>query len=308
MPTAVLERPAVDLYPSRVENEPRFLERQDPVVYGSAADGPLDAEELKFYEANGYLAFEQLFSESELQPYINELKRLQNDEATKNSDHTITELNSGEVRSIFAVDRHNEVLRKICHHPRLVGIARQLLGSEVYIHQSRINYKPGFKGKEFYWHSDFETWHVEDGMPRMRAVSCSLSLTPNTPNNGPLMVIPGSHKTFLSCVGETPEDHYKHSLKKQEYGVPDEASLTKMVEDGGIVAPIGPAGSVTFFECNIMHGSNSNITPAPRSNIFMVFNSVENTLCEPFCGLKPRPDFIAQREDYSPISYRPESR
>jgi ectoine hydroxylase len=308
MSTAVLEKPIIDLYPSRVESEPRFLERRDPVVYGGAEDGPLDAETLKFYEENGYLSFEQLFSESELAPYIGELKRLQNDEVTKASEQTITELNSGEVRSIFAVDAHNEVLRQICHHPRLVGIARQLLGSEIYIHQSRINYKPGFKGKEFYWHSDFETWHVEDGMPRMRAVSCSLSLTPNTPNNGPLMVIPGSHKKFLSCVGETPEDHYKHSLKKQEYGVPDEESLTKMAHEGGIIAPTGPAGSVTFFECNLMHGSNSNITPDARSNVFMVFNSVENTLQEPFCGLNPRPDFIAQREDYAPIPYTPESR
>src|SRR3546814_19751740 len=72
-----------------------------------------------------------------------------------------------------------------------------------YIHQSRLNYKPGFKGKEFYWHSDFETWHVEDGMPRMRALSMSVLLAENTPHNGPLMLIPGSHQSFLTCVGET---------------------------------------------------------------------------------------------------------
>src|SRR3546814_10756649 len=44
---------------------------------------------------------------------------------------------------------------------------------------SRLNYKPGFKGKEFYWHSDFETWHVEDGMPQMRALSMSILLAEN---------------------------------------------------------------------------------------------------------------------------------
>lgn len=308
MSTATLEKTTTDLYPSRIESKPQFLERQDPVVHGDAESGPLSAEKLKEYEENGFLTFESLFSAEELAPYIAELKRLQEKEAGSTSDHTITELGSGEVRSIFAVEEHNELLRKICHHPRLVGIARQLLGGDVYIHQSRINFKPGFRGKEFYWHSDFETWHVEDGMPRMRAVSCSLSLTPNTEHNGPLMVIPGSHKKFLSCVGETPEDHYKDSLKKQEYGVPDEESLTKMAEEGGIVAPKGPAGSVTFFECNIMHGSNSNITPSPRSNIFMVFNSIENTLVEPFCGLKPRPEFIAKREGIEPIPYQPEER
>ncbi len=308
MSATVLEEPIYDLYPSRTESEPHLLERRDPVVYGSAYDGPLSESELDFYEINGFLAFDQLFTESELLPYVEELEKLRSDETTQNAEHTITEPGSGEVRSIFAVEAHNAILRRICHHPRLVSIARQLLGSEVYIHQSRINFKPGFKGKEFYWHSDFETWHVEDGMPHMRAVSCSLSLTPNTPHNGPLMVIPGSHKRFLSCVGQTPEDHYKHSLKKQEYGVPDRISLAQMVEEGGIVAPTGLAGSVTFFECNIMHGSNSNITPHPRSNIFMVFNSVENTLQAPFCGLKPRPDFIAQRDNFEPIPYQQEAK
>jgi ectoine hydroxylase len=135
----------------------------------------------------------------------------------------------------------------------------------------------------------------------MRALSCSISLTPNTVNNGPLLVIPGSHKHFLACVGETPENHYKQSLRRQEYGVPDDTGLTRMVEDGGIEACTGGAGMVTFFDCNIMHGSNSNITPMPRSNVFIVFNSVENALVDPFCGLSPRPQFIANRRDFAPI-------
>ncbi len=85
-----------------------------------------------------------------------------------------------------------------------------------------------------------------------------------------------------------------------EVGVPDDASLRKLVEAGGIAAPTGPAGSVTFFDCNLMHGSNSNITPLPRSNVFVVYNSVHNRPVQPFCGLAPRPNFIAEREDFSP--------
>ena len=112
-------------------------------------------------------------------------------------------------------------------------------------------------------------------MPRMRAVSCSISLTDSSPHNGPLLLIPGSHQEFLACVGKTPENHYQASLKKQEYGVPDDESLATMVERGGIEAATGNAGSVTFFECNVMHGSSSNITPWPRSNCVIVFNSVE---------------------------------
>lgn len=45
-----------------------------------------------------------------------------------------------------------------------------------------------------------------------------------------------------------------------------------------------------------MHGSNSNITPMPRSNIFMVYNSVENKLVQPYSGQQARPNYIANRD------------
>jgi ectoine hydroxylase len=293
-----------DVYPSRLAETPSISERQDPVVYGdlaTIAGEPLSLAELQSYEANGYLAFPAFFAEDELRPYQEELTRLWKRDDIKTWPEVITEPGSDEVRSIFYLHHTNEVLRRLLHDRRLVAIVTQLLGSEVYVHQSRINYKRGFDGKEFYWHSDFETWHVEDGMPRMRAISCSISLTENNEHNGPLMVIPGSHKAYVTCVGETPADHYKASLKKQEYGVPDHDSMRRLVAEGGIVAPKGPAGSVTLFESNIMHGSNSNITPWARSNIFCVYNSVENTLVEPFSGQPPRPEFIATRQDCTPI-------
>lgn len=290
-----------DRYPSRHAPEARISPRLDPVVHGKPGDGPLTQQQLLFYEDNGYLGFDALLSEADITAALQELQKLRQDEAVKDADEAVIEPGSRELRSIFAVHRSSEVLRRLCRHPKLVAIARQLLGGEVYIHQSRVNYKGGFRGREFYWHSDFETWHVEDGVPAMRMVSCSVSLTANTPHNGPLMLIPGSHQRFVSCVGATPDNHYKASLRRQEVGVPDDESLTRLVNDFGITAPTGLAGAVTFFECNVMHGSNSNITPLPRSNIFVVYNSVHNTPVAPFCGLAPRPNFIAERQDFTPL-------
>jgi len=288
----------VDRYPSRTRQTPSVTARLDPVVYGTVSSGPLDEQALKLYSENGFLHFDSLLDADELAVYLNELGRLCADPSIKDSPEAVIEPDSGELRSIFAVHEVSTVMRSLCGHPKLVAIAKQLLGSDVYLHQSRINYKGGFHGKEFFWHSDFETWHVEDGLPAMRAVSCSISLTPNTPHNGPLMLIPGSHHRFIACVGKTPEDHYQSSLRRQEVGVPDEKNLTKLFEDFGVVAPTGPVGSVTFFECNVMHGSNSNITPLPRSNVFVVYNSVDNKPLEPFCGLAARPNFIAERKNF----------
>ncbi len=287
-----------DPYRTRAGGGVQLLQRQDPVLHGgrgASPDGVVSAAQVEGYERDGYLSLPSFFSGEELADLAGERDRLLSDPSLRGRPELIVEPQSQAIRSIFAVHRSSPVYSQLAVHPRLLDVARHLLGSDVYIHQSRINYKPGFVGKEFYWHSDFETWHSEDGMPRMRALSCSISLTENNEHNGPLMVMPGSHRTFVNCPGETPEDNFKQSLRRQEAGTPDPASLEKLAAEGGIVSAKGPAGSVLFFECNLMHGSSSNISPWPRSNIFLVFNSVENRLRDPFCGRAARPDYIASR-------------
>ncbi|MFY9347936.1 MAG: hypothetical protein WAO93_09330, partial [Orrella sp.] len=49
----VQETPVLDRYPSRVSLLPKVFDRLDPVVYGQASDGPLDADSLDLYEENG---------------------------------------------------------------------------------------------------------------------------------------------------------------------------------------------------------------------------------------------------------------
>jgi ectoine hydroxylase len=295
--------PAKDMYASRSDRGAAIIARQDPVVYGGGtyADGA-SADQINDFERDGFLFLDSFFSEQETAALLHEVERLSQDPAIRQREEAIREPGSDAVRSIFRVHKISTMLGRLAADARLLNIARQILGSEAYIHQSRANLKPGFQGKEFYWHSDFETWHVEDGMPAMRAISCSVLLTDNHAENGPLMVVPGSHKQFISCIGETPDDHYQQSLRKQEYGVPDPISLQLLVEQGGIRSITGKAGSVVFFDCNTMHGSNGNITPWPRANVFMVYNSVENTLCNPKFGLKPRPAFIAEREDFTALT------
>ncbi|SET37150.1 ectoine hydroxylase [Salinibacillus kushneri] len=296
-----------DFYPSRVSSLPSIMERKDPVVYGSKADGPLNNKELDFYKQNGYIFFEKLFADDEVEMLRKELHQTMNNHKSVDKPYVVREQGSDEIRSIFEVHKNTEFFQKLSSHERLVNITQQLLGDDVYINQSRINFKPGFKGKEFYWHSDFETWHVEDGMPRMRAVSCSIILTDNYEYNGPLMLIPGSQNYYVQCPSGTPDSHFEQSLKKQEFGTPDQKSLKWLVDqsEGRIDRATGPAGSVLFFESNIMHGSSGNISPYPRSNVFFVFNSIQNKLKQPFSDLNPRPEFLANRENIKPIQPKP---
>ncbi|GAA1172546.1 ectoine hydroxylase [Nesterenkonia xinjiangensis] len=289
-----------DQYPTRQDEAPRVIPRQDPVVQGTAEQGPLDAETLRGFDERGYLTIEKLISDEELRLFREELHRMAHDPTVKADERTVVEAKSQEVRSIFDIHRSNEVFRRIAEDPRVVERARQILGSEVYIHQSRINYKPGFVGKDFTWHSDFETWHAEDGMPAPRAVSISISLTDNYSFNGPLMIMPGSHKHYISAAGGTPEDNFKQSLVMQGAGVPDPDTLTEFADRFGIDVLEGPAGGAIMFDSNCMHASNGNVTPYSRSNVFIVYNSVENTPVEPFAAPAPRPAFLGSR-DFTPV-------
>ncbi|MFI8489884.1 ectoine hydroxylase [Streptomyces rubrogriseus] len=289
-----------DLYPTRGATEVA-TPRQDPVVWGSPdAPGPVSAGDLQALDRDGFLAIDQLIAPDEVGEYQRELERLTTDPAIRADERSIVEPQSKEIRSVFEVHKISEVFAKLVRDERVVGRARQILGSDVYVHQSRINVKPGFGASGFYWHSDFETWHAEDGLPNMRTISVSIALTENYDTNGGLMIMPGSHKTFLGCAGATPKDNYKKSLQMQDAGTPSDEGLTKMASEYGIKLFTGKAGSATWFDCNCMHGSGDNITPFPRSNVFIVFNSVENTAVEPFAAPIRRPDFIGAR-DFTPV-------
>ena len=295
------ERTHADAYPTRLPQE-TWTERQDRTVWSQwRPDAPLTAQQADSFERNGFLVLENLFTPEEVKALQAEAKGLREGGRTLMENTVITEPGSEAVRTIFKLPEQNALFDRLARDRRLAGIARFLLGDEVTIHQSRLNYKPGFTGKEFYWHSDFETWHAEDGMPRMRAVSASLLLTDNDANNGALMLMPGSHKMFVGCAGETPDDNHKTSLKAQEVGTPSHEALSRLARENGIETATGPAGTLVLFDCNTMHGSNSNITPFPRSNAFFVFNAVSNALRDPFAASKPRPDFLASRGDALPL-------
>lgn len=297
--SAVHTRP--DAYPTRLAEE-NWLERKDPVFWGQwTPEAPLTRAQTEEFDKHGFLILKNVFTPAEIVKLQQESRRLRSGEAGLNGDNVVTEPNSDEVRTIFRLEEESALFDRLARDRRIAGKVKFLLDDELYLHQSRLNYKPGFTGKEFYWHSDFETWHAEDGMPRMRAISASILLTDNDALNGPLMLMPGSHKHYVACAGKTPDDNHKASLKKQEIGVPSPDTLSDLAKKFGIEYASGKAGTVILFECNTIHGSNGNITPFPRSNAFFVYNAWANRVEEPFAANKPRPAFLSRRDPKTPI-------
>lgn len=285
-----------DYYPSRQGKKEKIIERKEKVVPNkSLARHKIGSKLVDDFERKGYCITQKVFSKKEIKLLENGFQLLAGDQSLNKRQEFIKEPNSDEIRSIFNVHRFSDVFYQLSKDDRIVGVAEALIGEEVYIHQARINAKPGFSGAPFQWHSDFETWHVEDGMPKMNALSALITLNDNKEYNGPLMIMPGSHHYFISCAGITPENNHKQSLKKQEVGVPSNQMINRFYDIYGIDLCTCPAGSVLFFDCNVLHGSAGNISPLGRSNIFFVFNAISNQLEAPFGKTKERPHYIANR-------------
>ncbi len=141
-----------DAYPTRTQQSAAILARHDPVVYdrvSRAQTVQLDQEQRASYQQNGFLMMPDLFNAEEVAFLFDAMQCMREDFTHAGRPEVIAEPGSGEVRSIFNVHRLNEIFANLVCDPRVLNVAREILGSDVYIHQSRINYKPGFNGKEF---------------------------------------------------------------------------------------------------------------------------------------------------------------
>lgn len=285
---------------------PGTIQRPHPVVWSDDASAihqqrhALNAEQLATYREKGFIILPSFFSKDEVASIRDSIFRVRDHyeqmEVDERPAEVVTEPNGPAVRSVFAVHKSYDALRAIMADERLVTMAHQILDDDVYIHQSRINFQPAFRGSGFYWHSDFETWHAEDGVPVPRAFSAVVLLNDNTPQNGALMVMPGSMNEFVPCVGETPDDNWKTSLRSQVVGTPHPHNIRALADKHGITHCAAPQGSLLLFDSNLMHGSHSNISPYDRSNVFFVYNAVSNKAGAPFAARNNRPEHVATHD------------
>ena len=267
----------IDHYPTRKETEGRFMDRVDPI-------GP---KAFKSYERDGYMIFKDFFYAENI------AKCLEDDHA----GFSTMEPGQNILRSMTGV-HHLGYIKDLSKNADMLDFVKEILGGPCYIHQSRINYKAPVSGSGWSWHSDFETWHAQDGMPRMRCVTAMIPLTPNTEVNGSLMVIPGSHKYFYSCRKE-PEVSAEENFADQKEGVPPKEAILEFYErcGMGIKMITCQPGDLVLFDCNLIHVSTANLSPNPRTNLFFVYNSVENQLVEPFSASCYRPESMGTRNN-----------
>ena len=193
----------------------------------------LSQDQLMSFDREGYLFLPDCFARDEVEVLRSEAEAIY---ATDRKE--VWREKSGAPRTAFAAHTYNEAFRRLGAHPRLIKSVEQLLGEAVYVHQFKINAKAPFDGELWQWHQDYGVWAREDGMPEPRAMNISVFLDEVFPFNGPLMLIPRSHKSGVLEAGRdaTTTSYPIWSL--------DNVTVARLAAEGGIVAPTGKPGSV----------------------------------------------------------------
>src|SRR5262245_55822250 len=151
---------------------------------------PLTESDRIQYEHEGYLLVPDVFSPDE----VATLKEQIPVELSIAGPRAVMERDGKTVRAIHGSHATNHIFNRLSQHPRLVSPAEQVLGSRVYVHQFKINVKAAFVGDIWKWHQDFIFWLKQDGMREPRAINAMVFLDDVTEFNGPLYVVPRSHR------------------------------------------------------------------------------------------------------------------
>lgn len=253
----------------------------------------LSEAQLEQYEEQGFLLLHAYFSSSEIEFVRSEVPAL----LSKESKARVFEENRRAVRAIHGCHLESEVMRRLTMHPKMLAPVGQIIKSEVYVYQFKINVKAAFDGESWPWHQDFKHWQEEDGLRSPQILSAAVYLDDINEFNGPIYIIPGSHKEAVLETEELEMSGWKKKYRADlRYSVSRE-TVTKLIEKRGMISTKAPPGSVLFFHSNLVHGSASNITPRNRWLVIVTYNSVNNV---PASTREPRDEFLVGR-DHAPL-------
>jgi ectoine hydroxylase-related dioxygenase (phytanoyl-CoA dioxygenase family) len=204
---------------------------------------------IKAWPENGYLVLRGLFTQQEVAEVNAEIDRLIRDKVV---DFNFTG------RKIMFAFHHSALLRKYVHDRRILDVMDFLLGKRMRVFQS-INF---LTGSEQPAHSD--SIHMTTH-PLGYMTAAWIALENITPDNGPLVYYPGSHKLPYLLNGQY--DHGGDSFViGQEAYLRYEQAIDRSITERRFERKelLAEPGDVLFWHANLLHGGKKMpLWPAP---------------------------------------------
>ncbi len=214
----------------------------------------LSREQVETYREQGYLLVEDVI-EGEL---LERLRRATHEMIDRSRSVTASD-------AVFDLDEGHSAERprltrikqphlnvpgfdEVLHAPKVKAALQALLGPAVRLQTTKLNTKAPGGGAAVEWHQDWAFYpHTNDDL-----LAVGLMLEDVDEANGPLMVIPGTHKGPV----------LSHAVNGVFAGAINPAD--PLFERDRIVTLTGRAGSMTVHHVRLLHGSAPNMSDRAR--------------------------------------------
>ena len=184
------------------------------------------------------------------------------------------------------VDQHpayDAVMRSTAVLDAIEGV----IGPNIRFDHSKLNMKaPGRSGAAVEWHQDWAFYpHSNDDM-----LAVGVMLDDATDDNGPLMIVPGSHRGPV----------FDHHHDGRFCGAID--SVAAGLDTTRTVALTAPAGSISIHHVRAVHGSTANRSDCARRLLLLSYAAAD---AWPFLGARGHRGFDLDEFDSRIVRGRP---
>lgn len=218
----------------------------------------LTDEQKRFYAENGYLMVENAVTSDQLARLRAITDRLIDASRAVAESDAVYDLDRGHgpdsprLTRIKLPHKQDPYFWEILTTSGVTEVLNDLLGPDTTIITSKLNTKAPGGGAAVEWHQDWAFYpHTNDDL-----LAFGLMLEDVDAANGPLMVIPGSHRGPV----------LSHDANGVFAGAIDPED--PLFETDRAVTLTGKAGSMTVHHCRTLHGSAPNVSDRARLILF----------------------------------------
>ena len=219
----------------------------------------LSEDQIGFYSENGYLLAENVVTPEQLERMRHitaDLIERSRNVSTSNDVYDLDEGHCADTPKLTRIKlphKQNPFFWEVLQNSGITSALRQLVGPNALLQTSKLNAKAPGGGAAVEWHQDWAFYpHTNDDV-----LAFGVFLEDVTEENGPLQVIPGSHKgpvlnhnneDGIFCGAVDPSD--------PEFEIEKAVTIT------------GKAGSMSIHHARTLHGSAPNVSDRARLMLF----------------------------------------
>ena len=222
----------------------------------------LSANQIAQFKQDGYLFLEEALTDEQLQGLQKDFEKWKEESRHERAPYGVTfdgrtrfdiepghSFDAPALRRIASPVEISDVYLDVMRNNLALDALEDILGPNIKFENAKINSKLPGAATEVKFHQDFLfEAHTNDDM-----VTVLFFLDDLTPENGPLEVVPSSHRGPL----------YEHWHGGVFTGTVSDKIAAEMAPKA--IACYGPAGSACLMHTRLLHGSAPNLSNAPRT-------------------------------------------